>query len=184
MKIELPENTPDNIKRAFNESQRILNEAFEESTTSAKKYKSEVKRRKYLAYFLKIISGICALLITAGWLPHFLAIAVALIFLFDSVFSNSKRLVSIAQAEKAYVTIEKRIIRTHQTGQNKLIAEPDPILMATNITDFNIKLTEEAHNEFKTVETAIDKSDIETLQALSLDEEKLNLAMKHIQGNK
>lgn len=184
MEIKLPDGTPPNIERAFNESQRILEEAFKESSQAALKYNKEVQNRKYLAYFLKFVSIVSAILITAGYLPHQLALAVAIIYAIDTVLSNSKRLVSIAQAAKAYATIEKKIVRTHQTEQSKLLAEPDPVEMTKKITTLNNGLTEEAHKEFKVVETAIDSSDIETLQALSLDEEKLNLAMKTLQGKK
>ena len=182
MEIKLPAGTPPNIERAFNESQRILDEAFSESIQSAQKYARETKNRKYLAYSLKFVSITCAILITAGYLPHQLALAVAIIYAIDTVLSNSKRLVSITQASKAYTTIEKKLVRNHQVEQNKLFSESDAVEMVKKITVLNIALTEEAHDEFRTVEYAIDKSDIETLQALSLDEEKLNVALKHIQG--
>ncbi len=184
MEFKLPDGTSPNIEMAFNESQRILDEAFKEASQASVKYNKEVKNRKYLAYFLKFVSIVSAILITAGYLPHQLALAVAIIYAIDTVLSNSKRLVSISQAAKAYKVIEKKLIRTHQTEQSKLFLEPNPVEMTKGITNLNNNLTEEAHAEFEVVETAIDSSDIETLQALSLDEEKLNLAMKTLQGKK
>lgn len=183
MEIELPPGS-EHIERAFNESQRILHEAFKESIQSSKRYGKEVANRKYLAYFLKFTSILCAILITAGYIPHQLAIAIAIIYAIDTVLSNSRRLISITQASKAYITIEKKLVRTHQTTQSTLFSESDQVELAKKITTLNNSLTKLAHNEFEAVETAIDKSDIETLQALSLDEEKLNMAMKHLPAKK
>ncbi|RYE59468.1 MAG: hypothetical protein EOP48_00775 [Sphingobacteriales bacterium] len=98
-----------------------------------------------------------------------MALAVTITYAVDTVLSNSKRLIGIAQAAKAYITIEKKLVRSHKTEQAKLFSEPEPVEMAKKITSPNNKLIEDAQNEFKTVEAAIDQSDIEKLQSLSLD---------------
>lgn len=182
MGIELPEGTPENVSIAYNESIRILGETNTTANSSSKKYNKEVNLRKYLGYFLKFISLTSAIFITAGYLPHQLAIVIAIIYVVDATLSNSKRLVSIAQATKAFSSIGLNVARTHQTEQTKIfVAESNKVEAIKKITDLNIKLTEEANKSFTTIEIAINQSDIETLQALSLDEEKLNLALQHIE---
>ena len=44
MEIKLPEGTPDNIKRAYTESVRILDEANTTANTSSKKYVKSLKK--------------------------------------------------------------------------------------------------------------------------------------------
>lgn len=183
MTITLPSDTPQNIAIAFNESQRILDEVFQECQLSYTKYKREIKIRKYLAYSLKIISVIGAVFITAGYIPHQLAIAIAVIYGIETALSNNKRLISIKTAQNAYTAIKNRVMRTHQVEQGKLFANPNQIEMIEKITSLNINLSSDAHNDFKIIEQAVNDSDIAILQALSLDEEKLNLARKNISHN-
>lgn len=185
MEIKLPEGTPDNITRAYDESRRILNEVNTTANASSEKYRKGINARKYLGYFLKFTSGIGAILITAGFVPHQIAIAVAVVYTIDTTLSNSKRLVSVAQATKAFITMGLKTARTHQVEQNKIWAdEEDNVEAIKKITHLNIRLAEEANSTFETIEAAINKSDIETLQALSLNEDKLNLATQHLKGNK
>lgn len=178
MEVTLPEDTDPAIKRAFDESQRILGEAFAQVANASTKHSKEVRNRKYLAYSLKFGSLICAILITAGYLPHQLAIAIAVVYGVDTVLSNNKRLVFITQTANAYKAIENKLIRTHQTAQSSLLSESDEIKLAKKITALNQRLTKTVYTELQAVEQAVDQSDLETLQALSLDEEKLNLVMK------
>jgi hypothetical protein len=116
MKIPLPPDTPQNLVTSFNESQRILGEAFIEAQTSANKYEKEMKIRKWIAYSLKGATVICTILITAGYIPHQLALIVVLLYGADTVLTNGKRLVSIVQASKAYTKAEKKVSRTHHRG--------------------------------------------------------------------
>ena len=183
MEIKLPDGTPENVSRAYNESVRILGESNTTANSSVEKYEKEVNLRKYLGYSLKFISLVSAILITAGYIPHQLAIAIAIIYAIDATLSNSKRLIAIAQATKAFSAIGIKVARTHQTEQNKIwMKEANEVDAIKKITDLNIKLTEEAHSGFTAVETAINQSDMETLQALSLDEDKLNFALQHIKA--
>ncbi|TSJ47607.1 hypothetical protein [Fluviicola chungangensis] len=185
MEFELPEGTPENVSMAYNESVRILGETNTTANSSSTKFKKEVNLRKYLGYFFKFVSLTSAIFITAGYFPHQLAIGIAIIYVIDATLSNSKRLVSIVQATKAFSSIGLNVARTHQTEQTKIFAaEGNKVEAIKKITDLNIRLTEEANKSFTTIETAINQSDIETLQALSLDEEKLNLALQRLEMKK
>ena len=175
---------PSNIALALENSQKIINEAFEEAKAGSKKFSKELNNRRYLAYSLKFISLLSAVFITAGLLPQYLAIVIAILYGIDSILSNSKRLIAIAYAKKAYENSEKKLIRTHQIEQAEIFKEADKIKLMEQQTELNIRLTKVAHTDFKTVEDAVDKSDIETLQTLSLDEEKLNELTKYIQSKK
>ena len=182
MEIELPPGTPDNVKMAFDESVRILADATKEGNLKADKYRKLKKRRELLGYILLGSSLIASVLITANLLPHQLAIAIAIIFAIDRTFSNSRRVVALAQAEQAFSRSVALMATTGQTEQAKIFsAEPDKVEMIKKITALNIRLAEEVHERFATAETAIGQSDIETLQALALDQDKLNTAMKHFQ---
>lgn len=180
MEFVLPKDTPDYIKLSYDESVRIMGEVLIEAQTASKNYDKETNIRKYLAYALKFISLIGAVLITAGIFPHQLAICIVIIYGIDSALSNSKRLIAAKQAAIAYTTIEKKLVRTHQTKQTALFSEPDKIKRVKKITSLNNDLIAEAHKQFETVEEAIKVSDIQTLQALSLDEDKLHLATQHL----
>lgn len=178
---EILNNAPENDKRAFDNAQRILGEAFLNAQRSSKEYSKELKRRKYLAYCLKFISALSAIMIIT-W-PSFsreFAITILVIYGVDQALSNNKRLISIAQAVKAYEGIVNKIVRTHQTSQGEIFRIENYQEIIQKLTDLNLQLTKEANLEFEIVEKAIDTSDIETLQALSLDEEKLKIAQNHI----
>jgi predicted nucleotidyltransferase component of viral defense system len=84
------------------------------------------------------------------------------------------------QTSKAYTKAEKKVSRTHQVELTEILRVENNMNKVNKLIDLNKNLTKDIYDTFTTIEAAVDKSDIELLQALSLDEDKLNIAKKHL----
>jgi hypothetical protein len=159
----------------------IVQRELDEMVRECHGHRNLGRPRRWFAYFLKVLAGGAALLITFGRWPNLNQIlgfvALAAVFA-DTVTSNHLRLIGETKAGHAYRRVLFSLAREHNRALDALKRDLDAAKDGTTRQEISRRIAELEASTHKAmtdrmaaIREALDEQDIKALQSLSLESE-------------
>ena len=155
---------------------------FDDNVARIEQRGKQLERHRTLllptAYGLKLIAAFGCLAVTAG-LPQpysqYVAIAIAVVLVLDSIFSNHTKLVATWLAAKAIARLRRTIENRHENELSHVLEKKgsDPALAQKMHLDLLRGLVKSIQDEHDKIEKALEEEHLKALKNLSLDPERL-----------
>jgi hypothetical protein len=157
--------------------QRQLDEQLKSAASLRDKLWKERNWRLLPAYGFKLLALIGGIAVAAGpskAVAQVIGIAIAVAVVLDGVFSNHRKLMSVATGQQAIKHLLARIAHEHVLEMAPVLElkREDAAGAVKLLNSLNMRLLKELGDRRQEIENRIDEDDLRALEALSLDEQK------------
>ena len=164
--------TLENAPQTFEFAQQQFENAYNKASADKTKIDVELKKSKTTAYVLKGLAVFGGLVITSGFLHAYdqvVGFAISLAVAYDAFVSNHKRAMSRAAASAAYRELLSTIQSQHTDGLERLLPKKNTPEFDTEATKLLGDLRRTIDKTSGEIAVALDKTDMEALQALAVE---------------
>ena len=139
---------------------------------------SEVKRRKFIAVVLKVVSVLSGIIVATGFaatsVMQVLGGLIPTIAALERVFANLNRLLAVTAAKNAYERIRRQMVAAHDREIVAVvkIRDREPQKAADKLITFVGHLRDRLSVTCDDIETTLAKNDYDRLGTLALEQEQ------------